>query len=80
MPFMDVAAIEAALRDGLPGCELELQAEGARLELRIVSPVFAGLSRVQRQQKVYALLNERIRSGEIHAVSMLTLTPAEAES
>jgi acid stress-induced BolA-like protein IbaG/YrbA len=43
-----------------------------------VSNEFAGLSRVKRQQKIYALLDDRIKSGEIHAVSMITQTLEEA--
>ena len=75
---MDVSAIEATLRDAFPQCGLELQAEGNKLGLRIVSDVFTGLNRVKRQQKIYALLDDRIKSGEIHAVSMITQTPEEA--
>ena len=75
---MDVSAIEATLKAALPGCELELQSEGNKILLKIVSQEFDGLSRVKRQQKIYALLDDRIKSGEIHAVSMMTQTPAEA--
>ena len=73
---MDVSAIEATLKAALPGCEL--QSEGNKILLKIVSQEFDGLSRVKRQQKIYALLDDRIKSGEIHAVSMMTQTPAEA--
>ena len=75
---MDVPAIEAVLRENLPRCELELVAESNKLSLKIVSNEFAGLSRVKRQQKIYALLDDRIKSGEIHAVSMITQTFEEA--
>ena len=75
---MDVPAIEAVLRENLPRCELELVAESNKLSLKIVSNEFAGLSRVKRQQKIYALLDDRIKSGEIHAVSMITQTLEEA--
>lgn len=75
---MDTHAIEAALRDALPGCDLQMTAEGNKLSLRIISDEFKGLNRVKRQQKVYGLLDERIKSGEIHAVSMATLTTDEA--
>lgn len=75
---MDVPAIEAALQAALPGCELETQSEGNKILLKIVSQEFDGLSRVKRQQKIYALLDDRIKSGEIHAVSMITQTPTEA--
>ena len=77
---MDMQAIESLLRDALPGCKLETQAEGNQLGLSIVSEAFEGLNRVKRQQKIYALLDDRIKSGEIHAVSMVTKTPAEAGS
>lgn len=77
---MDISAIETALRDALPGCELSLAAEGNKLSVQIVSEAFSGLNRVKRQQKVYSLLNDRIQSGEIHAVSMVTMTPDEADT
>ena len=75
---MDVLAIEALLRDKIRGCELELVAEGNKLRLELVSDEFLGLSRVKRQQKIYALLEDRIKSGEVHAVSMVTRTQEEA--
>ena len=75
---MDVPAIEAVLRENLPQCELDLVAESNKLSLKIVSNEFAGLSRVKRQQKIYALLDDKIKSGEIHAVSMITQTLEEA--
>ena len=49
----------------------------AGLGLMLVSEAFSGLSRVKRQQLVYSFLNEKINSGEIHAVSMKCLTPEE---
>lgn len=75
---MDVQSIESLLEAGLPGCQLEVMADGNKVGLRIVSAEFEGLNRVKRQQKVYGLLNEMIQSGEIHAVSMVTQTPEEA--
>ena len=44
--------------------------------VRIVSDVFTGLSRVERQRRVYAALAEELR-GPVHALSLTTLTPAE---
>ena len=75
---MDVTAIEAVLREKLPQCELEIVANGNKLSVKIVSDAFAGLNRVKRQQKIYALLDDRIKSGEVHAVSMITQTLEEA--
>lgn len=75
---MDTDAIEALLLENFPGCQLEIAAEGNKLSLKIISDEFEGLNRVKRQQRIYALLDERIKSGEIHAVSMMTQTFEEA--
>jgi BolA protein len=44
--------------------------------VRIVSKSFDGLSRVERQRRVYAALAEELKS-RVHALSLTTLTPAE---
>lgn len=45
--------------------------------VRIVSDRFEGLSRVERQRRVYATLAQELRADGIHALSLTTLTPAE---
>ena len=45
--------------------------------IRIVSQSFTGLSRVQRQRKVYAAVAEELAE-RVHALSLVTLTPDEA--
>jgi BolA protein len=44
--------------------------------VRIVSKAFEGVSRVERQRRVYAALADELKS-RIHALSLTTLTPAE---
>ncbi len=44
--------------------------------VRVVSNAFEGLSRVERQRRVYAALAEELKS-RVHALSLTTLTPAE---
>jgi len=44
--------------------------------VKIVSPAFAGLSRVERQRRVYALLAEELRT-QIHALQLETKAPGE---
>lgn len=77
---MDRVEIETLIRSGLPGCELEMNSEGNKIAVKIVSDAFEGLNRVKRQQLVYRLLDEKIKSGELHAVSMVTQTPTEANN
>jgi stress-induced morphogen len=46
--------------------------------VRLVSRAFEGLSRVERQRRVYAALKDEL-AGPVHALSLSALTPAEAE-
>ena len=45
--------------------------------VRIVASAFEGLSRVDRQRRVYDVLAEELKT-HIHALSVTALTPAEA--
>ncbi len=71
------ADIQGYIAQGLPCEHLAVDGDGAHFEALIVSSVFEGLSRIQRQQAVYKALGGRMESGEIHALSMRTLTPEE---
>ena len=69
----DVRSFIAA---GLPCDHLEVEGDGQHFFATIVSPEFAGKSRVARHQRVYSALGDRMRA-QIHALSRKTLTPAE---
>lgn len=69
-------SIKASIVAGLACDEIEVAGDGHHFETRIVSPAFRGLSRVARHRLVYAALGERMRE-EVHALSMVTLTPEE---
>jgi acid stress-induced BolA-like protein IbaG/YrbA len=77
---VDLKDIRRIFESEFAGGQIELGAEGNKLMLSLVSDRFEGLGRVKRQQLVYSLLNDRISSGEIHAVTMTTLTPQEQAS
>ena len=49
----------------------------SHFNLLVVSTVFEGLSRVQRQRTINALLREEL-AGPVHALSIRALTPDEA--
>jgi BolA protein len=61
---------------GHPGARPEGQTHFA---IEIVSTAFAGQSRLARQRLVYELLSEEL-SRRVHALSLTTLTPQEAEA
>lgn len=83
--------VRAKLLGAFAPVSLEIEDESARhaghagarpegethFRVRIVSSAFAGLSRVERQRKVYQVLAEEIAGG-VHALALTTLTPEEA--
>ena len=68
--------IHGYIDNGLDCTHLEVEGDGQHFTAVIVSPAFAGKSRIQRHQIVYGALGDRMRE-EIHALSMKTLTPDE---
>jgi acid stress-induced BolA-like protein IbaG/YrbA len=69
--------IEALLRAGLEDCEVSVSGEGNHFDILVVGEVFEGLRPVKKQQTVYAVLQQQIADGSIHAVNIRTYTPAE---
>jgi acid stress-induced BolA-like protein IbaG/YrbA len=69
-------SIRQAIAQGLECERLEVDGDGHHFEALIVSPAFAGRTRIDRHRLVYAALGDRMRQ-EIHALSMRTLTPQE---
>ena len=57
---------------------VEVAGDGYHFAAKVVSNEFEGKRPVARQQMVYAVLQERIASGELHAISLKTLTEEEA--
>lgn len=72
--------IRKLILEGLPGATVEVRGDdGVHFEATIVSSAFAGKRTLERHRLVYSTLGERM-GGEIHALSLRTLTPAEAAS
>ena len=72
-------SVKVGLSGGLACEHVEVIGDGQHFQALVVSDAFAGKSRIQRHQLVYAALGERMRE-EIHALSMRTLTPQEWKS
>jgi acid stress-induced BolA-like protein IbaG/YrbA len=71
---MQASELEALIKAGLPDAEVIVRGEGDHFEAVVVSPEFAGRTRVQQHRLVYAALGDRM-GGEIHALALRTLTP-----
>lgn len=50
----------------------------SHFRVTVVSSVFTGMSRVQRQRMVYDLLSDEMQGG-IHALSIKAMTPDECD-
>jgi len=74
---VDAERVKALVEAGFDEAMVAVQGGGGKFQVRVVSPAFAGLTTVRKQQLVYACLNEAIADGSIHAVEMLTYTPEQ---
>jgi acid stress-induced BolA-like protein IbaG/YrbA len=72
--MVEPSSIETPSAPASPCTHLEVTGDGAHFEAVVVSPAFAGLTRVRQHQLVYAALGDRMRE-EIHALSMKTYSP-----
>ena len=77
--MLDPQEIQEWIAAGLPCEQLSVDGDGQHFQAVIVSREFAGLNRVQRQQRVNQVLKEHFDSGVLHALSMQCLTPEEAK-
>lgn len=72
--------IRALVMAGMPGADVAVGGDGYHIDLTVVSDAFEGLNRVKRQQLVYGVLADVIRSGALHAVNIRALTAAESRA
>ena len=77
---MNAQEIEQIIAAGLACEHLEVTGDGRHWSAVIVSEAFTGKRLIQRHQMVYATLGGRMATDEIHALSMKTLTPSEAQA
>ena len=78
--MMQPEFVQAILAEGMPCQYLTVDGDGHHFNAVIVSTEFAGKNRVQRQQRVNAVLKGHFDSGILHALSMKTFTPEEWEA
>lgn len=75
---MQPEQIKQLIEAYIPECHAIVTGDdGQHFTASVVSPVFSGKNRVQKQQIVYAPLNSQLNDGTIHAISIKTYTPDE---
>ena len=66
------------IREALPDARIEIRdlaGDGDHYAARVVTPAFAGMSRVRQHQAVYAALKGKM-GNELHALQLETAVPS----
>lgn len=74
---MNADQIKTMIAATLPCEHLELDGDGRHWYATVVSSAFEGKRAIQRHQQVYATLGDKMKTDEVHALSMKTYTPTE---
>jgi len=74
---MENNEIQAVLMNALSLQEAHVSGDGSHFQVIAVGEIFDGMSRVKKQQAVYAPLMEYIADNRIHALSIKAFTPTE---
>ena len=74
---MTAEQLKALIAAGLPCEHLDVEGDGRHWYATLVSAEFEGKRLIQRHQRVYATLGQKMHTDEVHALSMKTYTPAE---
>ncbi|MGD8207650.1 MAG: BolA family protein [Thiohalocapsa sp.] len=74
---METERVAELIRAGLPGAEVEVTGDGSHFEAVVISEAFEGMSPIKKQRLVMDTVKEQIASGELHALSIKTLTPTQ---
>lgn len=70
--------LKLLLESAFPGARIEVDSpDDVHFQAIVVSDTFADKATLARHRMVYAALGERM-GGEVHALSLRTLTPGEA--
>lgn len=73
---MDTQTIISLIKAQLPDADVSVTGDGHHFDAVISAKEFAGKSKVQQQQMIYAILQSNILSGELHALSLKTQVKA----
>jgi acid stress-induced BolA-like protein IbaG/YrbA len=67
--------ISEKIRDALDAQSVNVTIDGNRALIEVTSARFAGMNRVQKQQAVYACIEDYIADGRLHAVTIKATEP-----
>ena len=74
---MNADQLKALIAAHLPCEHLEVDGDGRHWYAVVVSAEFDGKRAIARHQRVYATLGDKMKTDEVHALSIKAFTPAE---
>jgi stress-induced morphogen len=78
--MISVDWITDRIRRALPDAQLEVRdttGAGDHFEAQVASAAFLGLPLVRQHQLIYSALDEKLATGELHALALKTFTPEQ---
>ena len=70
--------IQQLIAAQMPEAQVDVSGGEGKYVANVISDAFDGLTPIKRHKLVYACVNEQITSGELHALTIVAKTPAEA--
>ena len=71
--------IKKALHESIENCEVEVEGSESKYTVYVISNAFLGKSIIDRHKLVYLALNQYIKTGEIHALTIKSHTLDESK-
>ncbi len=65
------------IEKAIPNSSANVTGDGSKFEAHVVSDEFDGLSTIKRHKMIYAVLDQYIKTGAIHALSIKAYTKSE---
>jgi len=76
---MDIKKIKDIIESSLEGSIAHVEGDQGKYSANIIYEGFNGLSTINRHKLVYNSLDDFIKSGELHAISLKTYTSEEVK-
>jgi len=74
---VEISDIEKLINDAVELDELHVSFDGSQCKVIAIADFLGELSRVKKQQTIYAPLAQTIKDGAIHAVTIKTFTTSD---
>lgn len=74
---MTADQLKTLIAAGLPCAHLEVDGDGRHWYATVVSAEFDGKRAIARHQRVYATLGDKMKTDEVHALSIKAFSPTE---